>query len=85
VLPRSGVGHLIGRCAAKGVGAVDARSGDVRVRCVSSWMANRVRRWTTGDVKLQDPAAVECVGVTVHLSGDDVGLTEAERDTDLSW
>ena len=85
LLPRSGVDHLLGRSGGNGVGAVDARRGDVRVRCVSSWMANRVRRWTTGEVRFHDPAAVEGLGATVHVSGDDVGLTEAERDTDLSW
>jgi GT2 family glycosyltransferase len=85
VLPQAGVDDLIRQCSEPGVGAVEAAGRGVAVRCRASWMANRARRWSTGEVRLTDPGAVSALGSVVRLPGDELGLTEIEPDADLSW
>lgn len=83
-LPADGVADLVRRCSATDVAAVSAHAGSSAVTVQASWAANRFRRWTQGPVRLAEPDAVAFGAVECHR-GDAFGMTEVDREPDLSW
>jgi hypothetical protein len=81
----SDLAALVAACAEPGVGAVTAETGGATVTCRSSWAVNRVRRWSTGDVRFADPADASRVSSAITLPADLIGLRCGEPEPDLSW
>ena len=84
VLPAEGVGELLRRCSQPDVAVVTVRGATSTVTCRASWAANRLRRWSTGAVRLADPDAA-AFGAAERHGGDAFGMTEVDREPDLSW
>lgn len=85
VLPAASVSEILTRCAAPGVGTVDVQVPGARVQCRSSWAVNRLRRWSSGEVRLADPADAARLSQTLTVDGPALGLRLSEEVPDLSW
>ncbi|MDF2823061.1 MAG: hyaD [Mycobacterium sp.] len=85
VLPAAAIDEILTRCAASGVGAVEVSVPGARVLCRSSWSVNRIRRWSTGDVRLADPEDAAQLHRTLTVGGTELGLRCGPVVPDLSW
>lgn len=85
VLPATAVDEILARCAAPEVGVVEVSVSGARVRCRSSWSVHRLRRWSSGRVRLADPGDAARLSRTETLGGDHLGLRCGEAVPDLSW
>jgi GT2 family glycosyltransferase len=83
-LPADGVAELVRRCSQPGVATVAVRGDASTVTCHASWATNRLRRWRSGPVRLTDPDAVTLGATQIHR-GEEFGMTEVDREPDLSW
>lgn len=83
-LSADGVADVVRRCSSTDVASVSVHTGSSTVTCQASWVVNRLRRWTTGPVRLAEPDAVAFGAVERH-PGDAFGMTEVDREPDLSW
>ena len=85
VLDHGAVNRLVGVCGEAGVGEVTVQRGETAVVCRSSWALNRIRRWTTGSVRVADSARIGDLYETRSIGADELGLRESPLTASLAW
>lgn len=85
VLSAAAFTDLLHRCGRPGVREVRASTTGAAIVIRASWAANRLRRWTQGEVRLKRLSDADRLGTVADVPAASVGLTVAPLDVDLSW